>query len=368
MINIDINPKYMLKRIIKFILKFIMWMFFLIILIAVICIVIYKINPDKFTDYSRILPIFPDKLIDTIRFFPNYNPFAKQYEDTLPSADLLAESNNNSGSQNINYIVHLRSSSLVVRTFLNLSPIGNIPREVLIYLPKGYDPAINTKRYPVLYLLHGSPGHASDWIRSGHAIEKLDEKIANKEIVPFIAVFPDGNGGNNHDSEYINSAQGDSPVEDFISKTLVNYIDSNFLTIPQPQNRAIGGLSEGAFGSLNLGLKHQDIFGYILSISGYGRISQTPLTSALINGSQQIIHDNSPDEYIPELQVKNVKTLLVVDDQPNHQDENNNIDNLLHNSGLYVDILPFHGAHDWPFWRNHLPDAIKWLGQFWKTQ
>lgn len=357
----------MFKRIIKFILKFIIGTLVLIIFIALICIAAYKIDLDKFTDYSRIFPIFPDKFIDTVRFFPNYNPFAKQYEDTLPSADQLTNSNDSS-SQNINYIIHLQSGSLVVRTFLNLSPNSNIPREVLIYLPKGYDPTKNTKRYPVLYLLHGSPGHASDWIRSGHAIEKLDEEIASRNITPFITVFPDGNGGDNHDSEYINSAQGNSPVEDFISKTLVDYIDSNFLTIPQPQDRAIGGLSEGAFGALNLGLKHQDTFGYILSISGYGRISQTPLTSTLINGLQQIIHDNSPDEYIPELQNKSVKTLLVVDDQPNHLDENNNIDNLLHSSGLYVDILPFYGAHDWPFWRNHLPDAIKWLGQFWKVQ
>lgn len=355
----------MLRKIIKFILKFIIWVLISAILIVGACIIAYKVNPDKFTDYSRILPILPDKLIDTIRFFPDYNPFAKQYEDTLLSANQFTDYyNSNNSSQNVNYIANLKSDSLVIRTFLKFSPSSDIPREVLIYLPKGYDPN-NNKRYPVLYLLHGSPGHASDWIKSGGAKKTLDAKIASKEIAPLIAVFPDGNGGNNKDSQYINSSQGNSPVEDFITKTTVNYIDNTFLTKPEPQYRAIGGLSEGAFGALNLGLKHQDIFGYILSLSGYGRIAQTPLTQPIINGSQQIIHDNSPLEYIPELNNKSLTVLLMVDNLPNHLDENTQIVEMLRNNGFRADLLTFDGIHNWKFWTTHLPDSIDWLAKYW---
>lgn len=342
----------MLKKIIKTTAKALFVIIGTSAMIFSTALAFYKIDQDQFTNYMRIVPIFPDKFIDTLRFFPHYNPFGKQLEDSTQTISEI-----NSASE--------KTSSEIVKTTLNFIPGED--REILVYLPKGYDPTNKNKRYPVLYLLHGSPGHASDWLIRGQAQSVLDQKIENKEIQPFIAVFPDGNGGNNRDSEYINSADGKRPVEDYITKKLVDYIDANFLTIPNSQNRAIGGLSEGGFGSINLGLKHQDVFGYILSFSGYGQISQNTLTRKLIDNSAKIIHDNSPIEYIPALTSKSITTLLITESKKESVQANTDLLNLLKSNGFSAEMQIYKGDHNWDFWTAHLSDGIGWLGKYWKT-
>lgn len=245
---------------------------------------------------------------------------------------------------------------------------GNVKRSVFVYLPKGYDPSNAKDRYPVIYMLHGSPGRASDWLNVGGAKQTLDDKISNNQIMPVIAVFPDGSGGANRDTEFINSADGQQPNEDFLVKTVVDYIDSHFNTIAQPEYRAIGGLSAGGYGALNLGLKHQDIFGYILCLSGYGTIQITSLTAQYIQGSQEIIKDNSPMDYISTLSTKTTKVLLISDNLPGpfHLGESQKILNLLQSNGFQADLEIFEGKHTWEFWKKHLPDGMDWLGGFWK--
>lgn len=346
----------MIIKILRIIAKTLLGLVIFLVVVSGLAIAAYHYDQDKFDDYARIFPIFPDKFINTLRFFPHYNPFAKHLDDLSPDISSLKDPNE---------IIKLQGGSDILKTSVDLKP--GVPREVLIYLPKGYDPEKTAQRYPVLYLLHGSPGQATDWVEFAGAKSTLDSAIDNHTIKPLIAVFPDGNGGNNKDSEYINSAQGDSPVEDFITKNLVNYIDSNLLTDPEPESRAIGGLSEGAFGAVNLSLKHQDIFGYALSFSGYGYLPQTPLTNSLINGSQQIIHDNSPVQYVPDLQTENVKILLVAEHVHTTEQDNRDLLTVLQNKGFSVDYLSFTGAHNWHFWTAHLPDGISWLGKYWSA-
>jgi pimeloyl-ACP methyl ester carboxylesterase len=80
-----------------------------------------------------------------------------------------------------------------------------------------------------------------------------------------ILVVP--NGANVlHGSFYVNS-----PVtgnwEDFITRDVVGYIDSNYRTIPKPEGRGIGGHSMGGFGALNLAMHHPDLFSASYSLS-----------------------------------------------------------------------------------------------------
>src|SRR5689334_16506361 len=52
-------------------------------------------------------------------------------------------------------------------------------REVVVYTPPGYDdPANAARRYPVLYLLHGSPGNPWNFIKIGHWDRLLDQMAA----------------------------------------------------------------------------------------------------------------------------------------------------------------------------------------------
>ena len=93
-------------------------------------------------------------------------------------------------------------------------------RRVFICLPAEYEKLREMMSFPVLYLLHGSPGGPEDWLKMGDAQAILDKAAADKIIGPCIAVFPDGNGGLMKDTQYIDAPDGNTPMETFISKML----------------------------------------------------------------------------------------------------------------------------------------------------
>ena len=73
----------------------------------------------------------------------------------------------------------------------------------LVYLPPSYNtPQGKTKRYPVLYLLHGSPGSDHDWFTAGKADQSADTLIALDKIAELILILPDGHGHSGQPSEW----------------------------------------------------------------------------------------------------------------------------------------------------------------------
>ncbi|MEI8361429.1 MAG: alpha/beta hydrolase-fold protein [bacterium] len=293
----------------------------------------------------------PNKFINTFRFFPNYNPFAKNIEQTIEAV-----------GQDMSTV--LKSSELR-KTQLAMND-GSM-RNVIVYLPKGYNPKGN-RIYPSLYMLHGSPGQETDWLTAGKAKESLDGAILAKILPPTVVVFPDGNGGATNDTQYINSTDGSQLDEDFIIKTVVGYVDNNFLTIKEAKFRAIGGLSSGGFGAINLALRHQDIFGNVVALSGYGIIDQNVLSGRLIQGSQQTIHNNTPLDYIPSLTTTSTKLILIVGRNDNSViAENRALETALAKKGFDVTLTLANGVHNWKFWSEHLPDGLSWLGRQFKS-
>jgi enterochelin esterase-like enzyme len=121
-----------------------------------------------------------------------------------------------------------------------------------IYLPPQY--GTEQRRYPVLYMLHGIGGHRDEWVYYG-LVDTVDKLIASKEIKPLILVLPQG------DESYWVNHVGDGPRwGDYVADNLVRHIDATFRTLPSPEHRAIGGLSNGASAALQLGFTHPDVF------------------------------------------------------------------------------------------------------------
>jgi enterochelin esterase-like enzyme len=133
-----------------------------------------------------------------------------------------------------------------------------------VILPPGYDRT--TQRYPVLYLLHGVAGGANEWVEIG--IHQAAAELWNAgEIEPFIIVLPDG--GPNY---WLNHADGPR-WGDLVAEDLVREIDSSYRTLAEPRLRAIGGLSMGADGALQLALNHPDVFSIVGAHSPSTRLS-----------------------------------------------------------------------------------------------
>ncbi len=144
------------------------------------------------------------------------------------------------------------------------TPALDFPAKVRILLPDGYA-SHPKKRYPVLYLLHGSFDTSASWTDKGDA-ERLTAGL------PLIVVMPPAAGTGNAGgwaSDWWNEGRGGPPRwETFTIDQLIPWVDANFRTLPRRGERAIAGLSMGGFSSMSYAVRHPDRFVAAASFSG----------------------------------------------------------------------------------------------------
>jgi enterochelin esterase family protein len=122
-----------------------------------------------------------------------------------------------------------------------------------VYLPPGYK-SNPEQRYPVLYLNHGGGDDDSAWLAKGSAAAILDNLIAAGKAKPMIVVMP-----NTKTCVKALPEKDDACTQEFV-KDIVPYIDSNYRTKADRNNRAIAGLSMGGFVVMHTGLQRLDTF------------------------------------------------------------------------------------------------------------
>jgi enterochelin esterase family protein len=135
-------------------------------------------------------------------------------------------------------------------------------RQFAVYLPPGY--RAGTKRYPVLYLVHGAGDVFISWTTAGNANIILDNLIAQKKAVPMIVVMP-----------FLGRAYPQLPADPgreqfdaYLTKELIPYVDGHYRTLTDRKHRAMAGLSAGAGATFNNGLKHTELFSQFGFFSG----------------------------------------------------------------------------------------------------
>jgi enterochelin esterase-like enzyme len=168
--------------------------------------------------------------------------------------------------------------------------LGGRSQQVVVYLPPGYtsDP---TRRYPVFYLLHGFPGRPAAFLLTVRAGVIDDILAARGRAQPLILVMPFGSTGTFTDKEWANGIRSHEGWETFVARDLVRAIDSRYRTIANGSGRALGGLSEGGYGALNIGLHHPGEFRVLESWSGYEKADNL---KAIFGGDRQLLARNSP--------------------------------------------------------------------------
>jgi S-formylglutathione hydrolase FrmB len=129
--------------------------------------------------------------------------------------------------------------------------LGRTKRFAVI-LPSGYD---QTKKYPVLYLLHGYGGNYQQWMVYSH----IKEYAAS---LPVVVVMPDAEA-----SYYVNSLTVPRDrFEDYLTEDLPALLQAKYAI--DPRRQAIAGASMGGYGALVLALKHPHRFFFAGDISG----------------------------------------------------------------------------------------------------
>ena len=146
-------------------------------------------------------------------------------------------------------------------------------RRLSVYLPPHYGES--GKKYPVLYLLHGSGGDENAWLELGHAARILDNLIAEGKAEPMIVVMPNGNSGKQAAPGETSENHAYKPVMtnqlpgykngdyELAFPEIIQFIDTKFRTIPDKAHRAIAGLSMGGFHTLYTSINYPGYFDYI---------------------------------------------------------------------------------------------------------
>jgi S-formylglutathione hydrolase FrmB len=113
---------------------------------------------------------------------------------------------------------------------------------------------------------------------------------------PTILVMPYGSTGTFTDEEWANGWRPGNGWETFVARDLVRSIDGRYRTIRSASARAIGGLSEGGYGAINIALHHPREFSVVESWSGYERADNIP---SIFNREPRLLALNSPTQTLP---------------------------------------------------------------------
>ena len=252
------------------------------------------------------------------------------------------------------YVAHAGSE---VTLHVASPALGGRRQEVVVYLPPGYD-ASPTRRYPVLYLLHGSPGTPHAFLHELRMGVLDDEYTALRRAQPLILVMPFGSTGQFTDEEWANGYRAKQGWETFFARDVVRAVDSRFRTVGSGAGRALAGLSEGGYGALNIGLHHPGEFGVLESWSGY---ANADLLRSIFGTSAARLRWNSPSLLLPEvagsLRREHTFVWLYTGSSDRLRAQNAAFARTL--AALHVRHRYFvvQGGHEWAVWRRFAPTA-----------
>lgn len=130
---------------------------------------------------------------------------------------------------------------------------GGQERQAYVWTPPDYDPE-RAEGYPTFYLQHGGGQTWADWIEVGFAAQILDNHYERGTIVPMVVVMANGNGVN-----YPNE----------ILQHIIPAVEASYHVSPDPEDRALAGLSMGSGHAMSTLYGFPGEFAYIGAFSAF---------------------------------------------------------------------------------------------------
>jgi len=237
------------------------------------------------------------------------------------------------------------------------SPALGHDAHYLIFLPPGYGTA--GLRYPVIYLLHGSPGAPRDFQAIGHIETRLENLIALRRVRPMILVMPDGriDGSDFSDSEWANTPAGN--YESYVLDVVEN-VDRRFATLAGRTHRMLAGLSAGGYGALNIALHNLPVFGSVEVWSGYFRETRS---GPFAHATARELYRNSPIEYVSAISAQLRRYPLRAFIYAGASDPVHRfvatMAAKLRAAGADASAAVYPGGHDWRLWNAHMAAMLE---------
>ena len=249
-------------------------------------------------------------------------------------------------------VTHAQSAQLAGLVFDSSldSPILGRVMPYRVYLPPEYfsEP---TRRFPVMYMLHGAGGSYTEWSDS-FLPQQLDSMILGGLAQPMIVAMPDGG-----ERTYFVNWDNGPRYSDYIAQDVVAEIDSHFRTLPQQASRAIGGLSMGGLGALQIAMRNPSIFGVVGAHSPSIRLAWDS-ELWFLTGENYLEHDpiwlsrNGSGEERMAYWID-----VGAEDwwRPNIEE----LHAAFESAGLAVSWHVFPGTHEAEYWIDHVPDYVR---------
>jgi S-formylglutathione hydrolase FrmB len=158
-------------------------------------------------------------------------------------------------------------------------------RKVMVYLPPSYH--ASSRHYPTLFLLHGFGTEAPFWAFGPSLIDAcvvkqpidllIDRLINSGQADETIVVMPDGWARFGSNLWVDSIANGRAATH--VVKDVVEFVDSQYRTIPSPESRGIMGHGVGGLGAWNLASQYPEVFGAVGVLSGEMHFALTVRTA-----------------------------------------------------------------------------------------
>lgn len=241
-----------------------------------------------------------------------------------------------------------------------------------LYLPDGW--STDGPPVPAIYLLHGHGGGENDYLNAAALEATADRLIADGTLPPVLIVLPDG--GN---SWYVDARDAAGAVASALRDDLPSHVEARWNARTDRGGRAVAGLSMGGFGALRLAFFHPDRYAAVAAMSpavfvpGTFDAPPNPMQVGMFAGAfgtpfdEARLERESPFAALDALAGHPAPppVFLTVGDDDGFGLEIGTmaLAIALKARGLPVEIRVLDGDHTWPFWREQLPEVLRFLGR-----
>jgi enterochelin esterase-like enzyme len=255
------------------------------------------------------------------------------------------------------------------------APLLKITRTVYIFLPPQYFQAKYAHyRFPVIELLHGSPGDPEQWIDIVNVVPTMDEALASHAADPAVLIMPDNDGNQKYSLQCLNALG----IQDatYLAVNVPDYVSARLQVQPPGRAWAVAGLSEGGYCAANLALQYPNRFGFAGSLSGYFAPLNDQLPASGLPGAPIVYRDpfagnaalklrNTPAYYINHIPFGvQIPQFFLAAGRLDAQDvtaaESFRQSLELRQSSVPLDLVP-NGGHDATVWRAALRPMFSWM-------
>lgn len=238
-----------------------------------------------------------------------------------------------------------------------------------VILPPGYAEDA-TRRYPVLYYLHGLGDNQQMFVRSG-GFNLVEELWDRHQIGDFILVSPAG-----YASFFMNSYDGRFRYEDFFLQELVPWIENRYRISARRESRGIGGISMGGYGALRMAFLHSQLFGSVSAHSAalMERLPAISVGNSPESGRLQILGNvfgsppdrpfwdrNNPLNIARTAELAGMKIYFDCGSEDDYGFEAGAqaLHNVLASRHISHEFHLYPGGHNWSYFAEHLPDSLR---------